>query len=245
MNSLHFYVSRAIPEIALWCKEQKIPDHHGATHAFTVVAHACLAVCDFKLDEWEQISVLLAAALHDVDDRKFTKSKDLNGARRILLAINFPRSELVLEMIRLVSCSKNGNTVEAGRPLWHYIPRDADRLEAIGRVGIKRAHDTTVEFAERGMAQTAFWTESTPRCQTREELERVATPERLETYHRQGGYSTSLIDHVYDKLLHIHRLSSGSPTLQKMADERHGIMVEFVLEFGRTGTIDWSKWLDA
>jgi hypothetical protein len=55
------------------------------------------------------------------------------------------------------------------------------------------------------------------------------------------GYSTSLIDHFYDKLLHIRRLSSGSRTLQKLADERHCIMVNFVLDFGKNGMIDWKK----
>ena len=237
------FVTAAIPELALWCQEQKIPDHHGVSHALVVVTNAMAALQDFKLDWWERCAVLLSALLHDSDDRKFTKSKDLDGARRVLEAIRFRDADLVLDLIRLVSCSKNGNTVETGRPLWHFIPRDADRLEAIGMIGIKRAHDTTVEFAARNMGQTAFWTETTPRCRTREELALIATPEKLESYQRQGGFSASLIDHYYEKLLHIHRLSSGSPTLQKIADERHEVMVEFVLEFGRTGTIDWTRWL--
>jgi uncharacterized protein len=99
-----------------------------------------------------------------------------------------------------------------------------------------------LEFAKRGSSQAIFWSDKTPRCSTVEELEKVATPDRIEEY-KKTGFSESLIAHFYDKLLHIHHLSSGSTRLQGIADERRKILVDFVLEFGQCGTINWDKWL--
>ncbi len=237
-------VTKAIEYAAAWCHEMKIPEDHGIDHATTVMRNAARALPEFVLSESEKLYILLAALLHDLDDRKFVASANFDGARKVLKALGIETlgEEIIITMISLVSCSKNGNTINYSIPLWMYIPRDADRLEALGYIGIKRAHDTTVEFARRGKSQTQFWTEATPRCTTREELSKVASPQRMEEY-KKGGYSASLIDHFYDKLLHIHHLSSGSTILRKEAEERREILVEFVLEFGRTGTIDWAKWL--
>lgn len=178
-----------------------------------------------------------------MEDRKFVPSENLSGTREILkqLSLGSEMIELVILMISLVSCSKNGLNIDDSIPKWYYIPRDADRIEALGYVGIQRAYDTTCEFMRRKKNQNCFFREDTIRCKDEKELETIATQSRLEEY-MKTGYSSSLIDHFYDKLLHIRNLSSGSKTLQKIADERHLVMVNFVLDFGKTGSIDWEKY---
>ena len=85
--------------------------------------------------------VALAALLHDVDDHKLSPetSEDLSNARAFLAShgVDGERAGAVLSAIREVSFSANGDSapssVEAA------CVRDADRLDAIGAVGIGRA----------------------------------------------------------------------------------------------------------
>eukprot|EP01065_Artemidia_motanka_P047349 TRINITY_DN7400_c0_g1_i1.p2 TRINITY_DN7400_c0_g1~~TRINITY_DN7400_c0_g1_i1.p2 ORF type:complete len:137 (+),score=29.93 TRINITY_DN7400_c0_g1_i1:563-973(+) len=114
---------------------------------------------------------------------------------------------------------------------WQLVPRDADRIEAIGEVGIVRAFQYT---RSRGHPMS---TESTARPQTLAELKSVASAERFATYQ---GSSDSLIDHCYDKLLHVSGLGSGSAVLQREADTRVRVIEELCLSYGRTGQVDIS-----
>lgn len=235
--------TNALKAVEEWCIKYNIPEDHGLSHAITVAQNAREALSDFELTSDQRMAAILAALFHDIEDRKFVPSENLSGTRNILqqLGLNSEAVELVILMIHLVSCSKNGINVDDSYPKWYYIPRDADRVEALGYVGIQRAYYTTVGFIKRGKFQTCFFNSDTVRCRDEKELEQVATENRLKEY-MKIGYSISLIDHFYDKLLHIRRLSSGSRTLQKLADERHCIMVNFVLDFGKTGAIDWHKY---
>merc|ERR1711933_69199 len=47
-----------------------------------------------------------------------------------------------------------------------------------------------------------------------------------------------MIDHYYDKLLHIQRCSSESVYLQEQLQKRLQVMVDVCLAFGRTGFVD-------
>ena len=131
---------------------------HGLDHALRVEQHAMHAIREYgrarRLHADEQVAIRLAALLHDVDDGKiFPGNGDaLPNARRMLRAVDFPLADTVLEMIRLVSFSRNGNTgavldlgdchgstaLATRRPRWMYIPRDADRIEALGAIGVAR-----------------------------------------------------------------------------------------------------------
>jgi uncharacterized protein len=234
---------KALKEVEEWCEKYKIPDDHGAAHAIIVVENAKKALGDFQLTDKQQLAVILAALFHDIEDRKFVSSNNLSGTREILQRLELEQeiADLVIQMIFLVSCSKNGIEIDESIPKWYYIPRDADRIEALGHIGIQRAYETTVEFIKRGKVQSCFFSPNTVRCRDEKEVEQVATKERLKEY-MKTGYSASLIDHFYDKLLHIRHLSSGSETLQKIAEERHRVMVDFVIDFGKNGSIDWNKY---
>lgn len=235
--------SCAIKAIEEWFVVNKIPEDHGLAHAIAVAGNAKKGAVDFELTDEQYMAVILAALLHDIEDRKFVASKNLSGTKYILQELELTQDiiDLIIRMIFLVSCSKNGIDIDHSVPKWYYIPRDADRLEALGPIGIQRAYETTSGFMKRGKFQTCFFSPDTIRCKDEKELEQVASEDRLREY-MKTGYSVSMIDHFYDKLLHIRKLSSGSLTLQKIADERHQIMVDFVLDFGRTGKIDWQKY---
>lgn len=89
----------------------------------------------------DQRIVALAALLHDVDDHKLSPGTHatLGNARAFMSAhgVADVEAEAVLTAIREVSFSENGatppSTLEAA------CVRDADRLDAIGAIGIGRA----------------------------------------------------------------------------------------------------------
>ena len=136
-----------------------------------------------------------------------------------------PAKRPIIEMIDLVSCSKNGDS-EPPEP-WMAIPRDCDRLEAIGQIGIDRCREFTIH------KKAPFHTETTPRAQTIEDVWKAATPERFDAY-MKGVNSISMIDHYYDKLLHIGRpekLRSQNPYILRQAAKRNDVMASFVVDY--------------
>lgn len=209
---------------------------HGYSHCITVLKHAKLALEDIKykdLDENIKLAIMCAALLHDVDDYKLFTSKiknenAINFLNRVTNNSNF--INLILEMIDLVSCSKNRNKLI--EPKWKLIPRDCDRLEALGKIGILRCYQYTI------IQNRPLFTVNTKRVTTVEELNKVATNERFLNY---KGNSISMIDHYYDKLLHIHIMASDNEYINKKAEKRYKCMLDFIFYFGKTGEIDIKK----
>jgi len=221
------------------CEENSVCPSHGLQHAMAVVRHTekALQASGFlaTMSNDEILTVLLAALLHDADDRKLFPKNPVGAyinARRIMEAVNSSLTLRVLQLVKLVSTSENGNSipVEAKERPYVLYPRYADRLEALGEIGIWRCWQFTQT------SQRPFFLETTPRVKTENELKRVATPERFEQYQKTGK-SESMMDHFYDKLLHIGHLHSGNSYLEMEAAKRYRQMVTFVLEFGQTGKL--------
>ena len=111
-------------------------DGHGYDHTLRVYQNALLIAesepgCDLQI-------VALAALLHDADDHKLFSTENNANARRFLTGRSMPadRIDRICEVINAVSFSKNRDK----RPdtLEGRIVQDADRLDAIGAVGIAR-----------------------------------------------------------------------------------------------------------
>ena len=218
--------------------EAKVTPCHGIEHALIVVRHveAALEAQPEPLSDEQRLAIKLAALIHDADDRKFfPTSKELTNARKVLSSIPISEgvSELVLKMIGLVSCSKNGNSKEGVEHEWMLYPRFADRLEAIGEIGIVRCWVYTYHV------NRPLFTSETPRPKTSEELQAVASLDRFAHYVSAQGKvgSSSFIDHFYDKLFHIGEVGSN-PYFVKEARRRLKIMEDFIFKFGQTGEID-------
>jgi len=213
---------------------------HDMTHVLKVTRTTDLAIEDAGLEERQRLSLVLAALLHEADDYKLFKTHADANARRILAEVLSEEEAkdltgLVVELINLVSTSKNKNSEVPAGEEWKLIVRDADRLEAIGEVGIARC------YAFNKKKGDPYFLVSTPRPSTEEELWRVASPQRFAAY---AGDSASMIDHYYDKLLHLDKSGSGNAYIQKQLDAQLQVMVEFVLSFGRSGSVDTAR-LDA
>lgn len=110
-------------------------DGHGADHSLRVYNNALNIR---KAYECNELYVDLGALLHDVDDHKLFNNKNNENARKFLIENDFDSeaTEDIIEIINSVSFTKNKgtkpNTLEAS------IVQDADRLDAIGAIGIVR-----------------------------------------------------------------------------------------------------------
>lgn len=187
--------------VAKFCEKHQIPSDHGMDHLMRVRNAALQAVKDFELTLSQIRCIELACLLHDVDDRKFFNSKNYENAKKLLdqLDVDEEERELILKMISLVSASKNGNVLV--EPSWLLIPRDADRLDALGLIGWERCIDYTI-----GAGKPMYCSE-TKLAVTNVELDQIIEG-RYEQYLKTGKSASSL-DHLYDKLLHL-KAGSGS-----------------------------------
>lgn len=210
--------------------EGRVDEGHDVLHARKVYEHSKNALSTLKLEKYQKEAVLYASILHDADDSKFfPESVDYQYARDILDTARIDKNvtDLTIELIKLVSCRKNGN--ESGES-WKLIPRYSDRLEALGRAGVFRA------WVYSNKTDRVLFTDSTPSPTTQQEIEDMATPERFKMY-LDGQKSKSMIDHFYDKVLHIYDNNHPNPYIKTMMTERYQETINFLIFFGERGNL--------
>lgn len=209
---------------------------HQMDHIHSVLNHINNAInCDkiFNLNSNQKLILKLATIMHDVDDHKLTDThENLDNARFILneLKVNNEIKEKVLYIINLVSCSSNGNNnsmCEDTNNWWILWPRIADRIEAIGYIGIYRAW---VYAIKKG---NPMHTIDTPLPKTKKELKEILLSS--DRFIKYSGKSNTFIDHFYDKLLYIANLESpevkSNEYLFSIAKKRHQIMIDFIIDY--------------
>lgn len=157
----------------------------------------------------------LAALLHDISDHKFNGGKlDEGGkvAAQMLLDMGYDaeRTEQVKYIVDNVSY-KGANTTTEMTTLEGQIVQDADRLDAIGAIGIGRT------FAYGGNKGQPMY----------EPKQEAVMHDSFEAY---ANAKSNTINHFYEKLLLLkERLNTN--TAMKIGKERHAFMVQFLDEF--------------
>ena len=111
-------------------------DGHDAGHSLRVFRNA-LRIAE-AYPECDLMIVALSALLHDVDDHKLFHTEDNMNARRFLKSQNIGDEDIerICEVINGVSFSKNRGTHPES--IEGKIVQDADRIDAIGAIGIAR-----------------------------------------------------------------------------------------------------------
>lgn len=109
---------------------------HDADHTLRVWRNA-MKIAD-KIPGCDRRIVSLAALLHDADDHKLFATKDNANARSFLKKQDVPDAEIerICRVINAVSFSQNRGRVPDS--IEGKIVQDADRLDALGAVGIAR-----------------------------------------------------------------------------------------------------------
>lgn len=137
------------------------------------------------LDEAELEVIRAACWLHDTIDEKLAQSrqKSVNEIEELLVKNGATLAQIdeVLDIIQNLSYSKNLETKKE-LSLAGQIVQDADRLDAIGAIGIGRA------FYYGGSQGDAMYTDDVPRS-----LEKLTA-----SNYRKGS---SVLNHFYEKLL--------------------------------------------
>lgn len=157
--------------------------------------------------------VEMAALLHDIPDEKLNSS-EAAGYQKLAsfletLSLNDSIKEQIIEIISSISF-KGGRKLELAS-LEAKIVQDADRLDAIGAIGIARA------FAYGGKKGQPIYD---PTIANRTEM-------TIEEY--RNGKSSS-INHFYEKLLKL-TAQLHTNTAKQMAEKRHEFMGKFLNQF--------------
>ena len=157
----------------------------------------------------------LAALLHDIADWKFHGGDYEAGpraARAWLLSQQVPEATVarVEQVIREVSFKGLGEATPVSSPEAAVV-QDADRLDAIGAIGVGRA------FAYGGHKGRPLHDPAVP----------PVTHENFEHY-KQSTAPT--INHFYEKLLHL-KDRLHTPAARHLAKVRHEFMAQFVAQF--------------
>ncbi|MBR5434732.1 MAG: HD domain-containing protein [Bacteroidales bacterium] len=185
---------------------------HDYSHAIRVMKNAE----QIAQSEGGDISIIQAAALlHDVSDEKFSNGNTVIGLKlteNILKKAKFKSAERekILDIIQNISY-KGGFNVKGVPSIECAIVQDADRLDAIGAIGIARA------FHYGGYKNRELYN---PEIEPKEF-------ENAEEYRQSNG---TTINHFYEKLLKLKYLMN-TPTAKEMAEPRHTFLEQFLKEF--------------
>ncbi len=159
--------------------------------------------------------VEIAALLHDIADSKFNDGNEEIGpetAKNILESLNLDEETIdnIVQIIRNISF-KGGHKYSDFNSVELQIVQDADRLDAIGAIGIARAFNYG-GFKNR----TLYDPEIKPDLNmTKEAYKKSAAP---------------TINHFYEKLLLLKDLMN-TESGKKLAEERHLFMEQFLDQF--------------
>lgn len=157
----------------------------------------------------------LSALLHDIADPKFHNGDETLATKissEFLKSINVEKKtiEQVLYIIENISFKNRGQAPEIPS-IELQIVQDADRLDAIGAIGIAR----TFNFG--GFKNNLMYH---PDIQPQLNMSK-------EEYKKSNG---TTINHFYEKLLLLKDLMN-TETAKKIASERHDFMLKFLDEF--------------
>jgi uncharacterized protein len=159
--------------------------------------------------------VALGALLHDISDHKFNGGDLYKGgeiAFRLLQSYNYPKQKALQVKYIVDNVSyKGAQTKYEMKSLEGQLVQDADRLDAIGAIGIGRT------FAYGGFKGQAMHQPEMP----------------PKTHHSFEEYATSegtTINHFYEKLLLL-KDRLNTKTAQDIGVKRHAIMEQFLRDF--------------
>ncbi|NHF60463.1 HD domain-containing protein [Flavobacteriaceae bacterium TP-CH-4] len=171
-----------------------------------------------KGEKVDSLTVALGALLHDIADAKFHDGDETVGpriARDFMKSIDVDKA-VISHVIRIMenssfknSLEKKGDTTFTSPEL--QVVQDADRLDAIGAIGIARAFNYG-GFKNRELYNPAI----VPNLNmTKEEYKKTTAP---------------TINHFYEKLLLL-KDRMNTETGKEMAEKRHRFMLDFLEQF--------------
>ena len=170
----------------------------------------------------DMLVVELGALLHDIADSKFHNGDETVGpekARTFLQSIDAPESvtKHVVSIIQNISFKGGNHRPDFCSPELAVV-QDADRLDALGAIGIART------FNYGGFKNRPMYDPS-------------VTPNMAMTKEQYKQSLAPTINHFYEKLLLL-KDRMNTTTAKEMAEERHRFMEQFLEQFYREWDVD-------
>jgi uncharacterized protein len=195
-----------------YIKEKFAGDSSGHDYWHTIrVYNIATTIAEYEKADLE--TVQLAALLHDVDDVKLFGGKigQFENAREFMQTNGVSEEIINVVCDIIANMSFKGKDTKVPDSLEGKIVQDADRLDAIGAIGIARV------FAYGGSKKRDIWNpEDKPKADMNEE-----------EYSKNLGSS---VNHFYEKLLKLKDLMN-TEYAKKIAEERHKFMEAYLKEF--------------
>ena len=186
---------------------------HDWFHIQRVFKNTLLIAKDDKVDV---LVVSLGALLHDIADAKFNGGDETVGPRMakdflISLGVDKKAIEHVVKIIENISFKSSLDSKKSFESKELQVVQDADRLDAIGAIGIARA------FNYGGYKNREIYNpEIAPNLQmTKEEYKKSQAPS---------------INHFYEKLLLL-KDKMNTESGKKLAEKRHQFMMDYLEQF--------------
>lgn len=182
---------------------------HGFKHALRVFNNAKKIL---KNEGGDERIVLTSALIHDTVDKKLFDNFD----QRIIIVKDFLKNnnyskKEIDEIVYIISnISWNNGENKTLNSLNAKIVRDADRLDAIGAIGIVR----TTEFG----------------CANHRDFYNEENLKSENNKYEFNKINNSTLSHFYEKLLLLKDLMH-TQTAKELAQERHEFMLSFLNEF--------------
>jgi uncharacterized protein len=184
---------------------------HDWWHIYRVWKNA-IAICE--REQAGLFIVELAALLHDLDDWKFNDSMDETPRRAIAwmesCGVEPQTIQAVCDIIMNVSY-KGAQVENKMKTLEGFIVQDADRLDAIGAIGIGRA------FAYGGYRNRPMYDPETEN-------------QMHASFEEYRNSKSATINHFYEKLLLL-KDKMNTAAAKKIAEQRHEVMLKFLDQF--------------
>lgn len=165
-----------------------------------------------EIEGGDKFLVEMAALLHDLDDWKINGTEELNQTKLWLnqTGISEDQNRRILSIIGEVSF-KGAGVETATSSIEAAVVQDADRLDAIGAVGIART------FAYGGNKGRLLYHPD-------------EKPEMHNSFEAYKKTTAPTINHFYEKLLLL-KDRMNTVTAKKMAEERHLFMEKYLDRF--------------
>ncbi|MGV3244445.1 HD domain-containing protein [Staphylococcus sp. 11261D007BR] len=187
-------------------------DHsgHDHTHVERVLQLALTIAKDYPNANLRVIQ--LAALLHDTVDEKLPHAISIEALRQFLNRIHVSKEEQdeIVYVITHMSF-RHRHQVNTLQTIEAQIVQDADRLDALGAIGLAR----TFQFA--GVFEEPLWT-GHYNYNEMQQMEDVTT------------LPPSAVKHCFEKLLKLKDLMN-TPKGKKIADQRHHVVETFLQQF--------------
>ena len=202
-------------EITIAFVKEKLKDAEGGHDWFHTERVYKNAIHIASEEEVDPLIVALGALLHDIADSKFNNGDETIGpaiARDFLSKIELDpkRIDHVVQIIENISF-KGGRQKRNFSSKELDVVQDADRLDAIGAIGIARC------FNYGGFKNRSLYDPAIPPnlAMTKEEYKNSTAP---------------TINHFYEKLLLL-KERMNTTTAKRIAAERHTFMEQFLEQF--------------